>query len=460
MKQSSTISADLFAHANRYIPSGVNSPVRAFRAVGGNPIFIRRGKGPAIWDEQGKRYLDFCLSWGPLLFGHAPDGLIQTLRREIARGTSFGTATRKEVDLAKKIHSFFPSMEKIRLVSSGTEAVMSAIRLARGITGRKKILKIEGGYHGHADSLLVKSGSGSATFGIPDSAGVPTELARLTLTIPFNDFPVLERVFKKEGKHIAAFILEPVPANMGVILPKEGYLQLARELTRRFDALLIFDEVITGFRLSPGGAQEYFGISPDLTCLGKILGGGLPIAAFGGRRHVMDELAPAGPVYQAGTLSGNPVAVTAALWMLENLEVGTPRMGAQNSTDNPREILKRAGTRPAPTIERSDTIHILNNRAEKFYWKLQEVIFKRKLPVQLNSIASMFTLFFTPDAVTDYASAKKSDTRRFARFFHACLDEGIYLSPSQFEANFISTAHSPVHLDRAFSVFRQVLSLI
>ena len=426
MKKWKANPVSLYSLAQKFVPSGVNSPVRAFRAVGGHPVFVRRGKGPFIWDEDGKRYLDFCSSWGPLLFGHAPSALIQILRKEIAKGTSFGAATAKEVELAQKIHSFFPSIEKVRLVSSGTEAVMSAIRLARGFTGRKKILKIDGGYHGHVDSLLVKAGSGAATFGIPDSAGVPEELARLTISIPFNDFPALEKIFKKEGKQIAAFILEPVPANMGVVLPKKGYLELARQLTKRFGVLLIFDEVITGFRIAPGGAQEYFGVKPDLTCLGKILGGGLPLAAFGGRREIMDHLAPGGPVYQAGTLSGNPVAVTAALWMLGKFR---------------------------PT----SSIHSLNERAQRFYDRLRQEIIIRSLPVQLNSIASMFTLFFTGSPVTDYASAKRSDTRRFARFFHFCLNHGLYLAPSQFEANFISTAHTDSHLEKALNVFKKAL---
>ena len=450
-------SSQLFKLAQKYIPSGVNSPVRAFRAVGGQPVFIRRGKGPFIWDEEGNRYLDFCASWGSLILGHAPRGLIQTLRREIANGTSFGAASRKEIELARSIHSFFPSMEKIRLVSSGTEAVMSAIRLARGFTGRKKILKIDGGYHGHVDSLLVKAGSGGATFGLPDSAGVPAELARLTLSIPFNDFKALERIFKKEGSQIAAFILEPVPANMGVVLPQKGYLELARQLTKRYESLLVLDEVITGFRVARGGAQEYYKIRPDLTCLGKILGGGLPIAAFGGRREIMDQLAPSGPVYQAGTLSGNPVAVTAALWMLEHLDVGAPLVGARNSINNRREILERAGTRPAPTVKKSNPVLLLNNRVEKFYDGLRNFIRENNLSVQLNSIASMFTLFFAPEPVTDYVTAKKSDTKRFARFFHFCLKHGLYLAPSQFEANFISTVHQDIDLAKARSIFQKGL---
>jgi glutamate-1-semialdehyde 2,1-aminomutase len=447
-----TRNRQLIQLASRFIPSGVNSPVRAFRAVGGAPIFVKRGKGAYIWDEAGKKYLDFCGSWGPLLFGHAPAGLIQTLRRELAKGTSFGAATVKEVELAKKIQSFFPSMEKVRLVSSGTEAVMTAIRLARGFTGRKKILKIEGGYHGHVDSLLVKAGSGGATFGIPDSAGIPEELARLTLTIPFNDFEALEKIFKKEGRNIAAFILEPVPANMGVALPKKGYLEQARALTKKYGVLLIFDEVITGFRVAPGGAQQYFGVKPDLTCLGKILGGGLPIAAFGGKAKIMNQLAPAGPVYQAGTLSGNPVAVTAALWMLDQLSASL--RGARRATKQSREIASVA------SLPRNDgAVDLLNHRASNFYREWSHFIKSKNLPLQLNTIASMFTLFFSERPVSDYASARKSNTRAYARFFHTCLKQGIYLAPSQFEAHFISTEHTDSDLNRALEVFEKVLAV-
>jgi len=414
-------STSLFTAAKRRIPSGVNSPVRAFRAVGGAPVFVRKGKGPFLWDESGKKYLDFCSSWGPLIFGHAPSGLIRHLKEELGKGTSFGAATAKEVKLAEEIHKLFPSIEKCRLVNSGTEAVMSAIRLSRGFTGRKKILKINGGYHGHVDSLLIKAGSGAATFGVPDSAGIPEELAKLTLSIPFNDIKALENVFKKEGKNIAAFILEPVPANMGVVLPSPGYLALTRLYTKRYGALLIFDEVITGLRLSEGGAQACYGIGPDLTCLGKILGGGLPLAAFGGRAEIMDHLAPAGPVYQAGTLSGNPVAVSAALWMIRQIK--------ESLTDR------------------------LNAKAKIFFDALQDRIDRYGWPVQLNHTSSMFTLFFTKEAVTDYASAKKSDVKRFARFFHHGLRHGLYMAPSQFEANFISVAQTEAQLKRALRVF-------
>lgn len=420
--------SNYFKEAQKYIPSGVNSPVRAFGAVGGDPVFMKRAKGSKIFDEQGKEYLDFCCSWGPMLFGHAPDALIATLKDALEDGTSFGTATSKEIEAAKKINSFFPSMEKVRLVSSGTEAVMSAIRLARGFTSRKKLLKLDGGYHGHVDSLLIQAGSGAATFGVPDSAGIPEELAKLTLSIPFNDFEALEEVFKNQGEDIAAFILEPIPANMGVVLPQEGYLEKARELATKYGALLIFDEVITGFRVSDGGAQKHFGVKPDLTTLGKIVGGGFPLAAFGGRAEIMDYLAPAGPVYQAGTLSGNPVAVTACLWMLEQMN--------------------------------ADVIRSLNGKTKKFLDKLDAFIEENALPLQLNRIASMSTLFFTDTPVTDYASAKKSDTAKYAEHFKFCLEKGIYLAPSQFEANFVSTAHSEEDLEGALEVFKASLTVI
>ncbi len=416
----------LFFLAQRHIPSGVNSPVRAFRGVGGDPLFIRRGKGAFIWDENGKRYLDFCASWGPLIFGHAPEGLLRRLAQAVRRGTSFGAPTAGEVETARRIPAFFPAIEKCRLVSSGTEAVMSAVRLARGFTGRKKILKIDGGYHGHVDSLLIKAGSGGATFGTPDSAGIPEELAALTLTVPFNDAGALAKIFLEQGKEIAAFILEPVPANMGVVVPESGYLNLARSLTQKHGALLIFDEVITGFRLAPGGAQEIYNVKPDLTCLGKIIGGGLPFAVFGGRAGIMDKLAPNGPVYQAGTLSGNPLAVSAALWVLEQLEV-------------------------------KNFYHTLNGKAACFYAGLENVLCDLGFPAKLNLSGSMFTLFFTPQHVSDYASAKNCDTARYGRFFHACLKQGLYFAPSQFEANFISAAHTPAQLKAALKVIEKAL---
>jgi len=426
----------IFQEGKRVIPSGVNSPVRAFGSVGGAPVLMAKGKGPYLWDELGKRYIDFCCSWGPLLFGHAPTDLVMHLRRELNRGTSFGTATAKEIKLAQEIALLYPNIRKVRLVSSGTEAVMSAIRLARGFTGRKKILKIDGGYHGHVDSLLIKAGSGLTTFGVPDSAGVPEELAKLTLSVPFNDVEALEKIFKKEGKKIAAFILEPIPANMGVVLPKRGYLEKVRELTKEYGVLLIFDEVITGFRVAPGGAQEHFRVRPDLTCLGKILGGGFPLAAFGGRRDVMDALAPQGNVYQAGTLSGNPIATRAALWMISQIK----------------------GKYARKKLDQAQAAVRFHARVENFYLELQSYIYKKALPVQLNSVRSMFTLFFNEQPVTDFVSAKKSNTKRFARFFHACLKRGLYLAPSQFEANFISFAHTDGVLKQAMKAISGALS--
>ena len=433
----------LFKEAQRHLPAGVNSPVRAFRAVGGTPLFIEKGQGPFIYDVQGKRYLDFCLSWGPLIFGHAPKGLVRVLQKTIKRGTSFGAPTQREVEVAQFIKKAFPSVEKLRLVSSGTEAVMSAIRLARGVTGRKKILKIEGGYHGHVDSLLVKAGSGGATLSQPDSLGIPDELARLTVTVPFNDWDALRRIFKKEGKNLAAFILEPVPANMGVIPPQTGYLEKARSLTKEYGALLILDEVITGFRLAFGGAQERFGIESDLTCLGKILGGGLPLAAFGGKKEYMDELAPGGGVYQAGTLSGNPLATSAALWMLQSLCPPTPVLSPFRGRGKGEGVYAS-----------------LEQKSEIFYGELQDRIRRYRWPIQLNTSATMFTLFFTAYPVRDFKSAKRSDTKQFARFFHGVLGQGIYLAPSQFEANFISTAHRETDLRKAVRIFERVLRKI
>jgi len=422
-------SKSLFQKSLKHIPGGVNSPVRSFRAVGGSPLFIEKGKGAYVIDAGGRRYLDFCLSWGPLIFGHAPAGLIAALRKTSRLGTSFGAPTEREIDVARLIKEAVPSIQKVRLVSSGTEAVMSAVRLARGVTGRKKILKIEGGYHGHVDSLLVKAGSGGAAFSLPDSKGIPEELAHLTIMVPFNDLERLRAVFRKEGKNIAAFILEPVPANMGVVPPRPGYLEEARDLTRRSGTLLIFDEVITGFRLARGGAQERFGTEADLTCLGKILGGGLPLAAFGGRAKFMDELAPDGKVYQAGTLSGNPLATCAALWTLRALESQPPYRS-------------------------------LGKKSENFYEELRDRIQYYHWPVQLNALESFFTLFFTVHPVTDFQSAKRSDTKRFSRFFYQGLAQGIYLAPSQFEANFISTAHTEKDLTRAVRIIERVLRRI
>lgn len=440
-------SGSLYQQAVKVIPGGVNSPVRAFKAVGGDPIFVKKGKGPWIWDEEGRRYLDFCCSWGALLFGHAPPSLISRVSRDIKNGISFGIATRKEVELAEAIRNLYPSMEMLRLVSSGTEAVMSAIRLARGFTGRNKIVKIDGGYHGHVDSLLVKAGSGSLTLSMADSAGVPEALARETLSIPFNDTRALENVFEKYGKEIAALVIEPVPANMGVVLPAPGYLEACRQITKKYGALLLFDEVITGFRMAAGGAQEFYGIQPDLTCLGKILGGGFPIAAFGGCKEMMEKLAPLGPVYQAGTLSGNPAAVSAALWTLKQISQHVIPARPPKISGRIRRRLVADFRRGSPTKTFGD------DKVNKFYSRLREIIQKSRAPVQLNAAGSMFTIFFTPDPVTDFVSAKKSDTQKFAAFFHHCLKRGIYLSPAQFETNFVSLAHTPAQLGKFVQAF-------
>jgi len=412
-----TRSEKLFEQARRLIPGGVNSPVRAFKAVGGGPIFVARARGAKIWDADGNVYLDYVLSWGPMILGHAHPQVGRAIRAAVSNGTSFGAPTELEIRLAGLIQKAFPSMELIRMVSSGTEATMSAIRLARGFTGRDKILKFDGCYHGHADSLLVKAGSGLATLGVPDSPGVPADLAKHTLTAPYNDLDAVRKIFEQHGREIACLIVEPVAANMGVILPKDGFLQGLREITRQYDSLLIFDEVITGFRLAFGGAQERFGIIPDLTCLGKIIGGGLPVGAYGGRRDVMERIAPLGPVYQAGTLSGNPLAMTAGIETLKLLS--------------------------KPGVYRK-----LEERSKALASGLADAAKKAGVSVFGTRIGSLMTLFFTNRAVTDYASAKVSDTKAYAKFFTAMLEEGIYLAPSQFEAAFLSTAHTAADVEK------------
>ncbi|MBI4000124.1 MAG: glutamate-1-semialdehyde 2,1-aminomutase [Candidatus Omnitrophica bacterium] len=422
-------SEQLFKEAQKHIPGGVNSPVRAFRAVGGVPRFIQKGKGSSIWDVDGKRYLDFVMSWGPLILGHADSGVARAISKQAKLGTSYGAPTKNEVELSEVIKSAFPSIEKVRLVSSGTEAVMSAIRLARGVSGRKKIVKCDGCYHGHVDSLLVRAGSGVATFGRADSGGIPEELAKLTFSIPYNDVEALERLLKKHAREIACFILEPVPANMGVVLPNKNYLKQIRALTKRYGVLLIFDEVITGFRIAFGGTQERFGVQADLTCLGKILGGGLPIGAFGGRKELMNHLAPEGDVYQAGTLSGNPIAT-------------------------------RAGLETLNQLRRPHFYQDLESKSNRFCEFLDSEIEKYSLPVKLNRIGSCFTLFFTSTPVTDFASAKRSNVKRFARYFHRLLSQGIYVAPSQFEANFISMAHKNSDLIQTGKMISKILRML
>jgi len=420
-------SANLFKAASRVIPGGVNSPVRAFRGVGGEPFFVASAEGARITDVDGRSYLDFVGSWGPLILGHAARPVVEAVTAAVLRGTSYGAPTPGEVDLAEMITAAYPSMEMVRLVSSGTEATMSAIRVARGATGRDVLLKFDGCYHGHADSLLVKAGSGGATFGIPDSAGVPEGLARLTVTASFNDIAGVGAIFEARGREIAAVIVEPVAGNMGVVPPAPGFLESLRQLCTRHGAVLIFDEVITGFRVAFGGAQAMYGVRPDLTCLGKIIGGGLPVGAYGGRRDLMSRVAPLGAVYQAGTLSGNPLAVAAGLATLRALREG--------------DVYRRLDTRGAE-LERG----------------LIAAAGKAGIPFTVNRVGSMLTGFFTDAFVTDYATAKRSDTARYARFFHAMLARGVFLAPSQFEAAFVSLAHRDADIAAAAEAAAQSMA--
>jgi len=412
-------SAALFRRARRRMPGGVSSPVRSFASVGGDPFFVASGKGARLRDADGKSLLDYVLSYGPLLFGHAPPFVVRALARAARSGTSFGAPTELEVRLAERVTQMVPSVEMVRFVNSGTEAAMSAVRLARAATGRRRVVKTDGGYHGHADAFLVSAGSGVATLGIAGSPGVPDEVAALTTVVPYNDPEALEAAFRRFPREIAAFVLEPVAANMGVVSPNAGYLQAARDLTTRNGALLVFDEVITGFRVSRGGAQELYGVRPDLTVLGKILGGGLPVGAYGGPRDLMEKVAPSGTVYQAGTLSGNPLAMSAGIAMLREIERRPPY-----------EELERKAAR----LEAGVRDAIRASGAE------ERVTYQR--------VGSLSTLFFTPGPVTDFASAKRSDTARYAAFFHAMRDRGVFLPPAQFEAWFLSTAHTDADLRR------------
>jgi glutamate-1-semialdehyde 2,1-aminomutase len=414
-------SQKLFAEALKYIPGGVNSPVRAFRAVGGQPFFVTQAKGARIRDVDGNELIDYVCTWGPAILGHAHPKIISAVIAAAKKGTSFGIPNPFEVKMAKLICERFPSVQKVRMTNSGTEACMSAIRLARGFTRRDKIIKFDGCYHGHADSLLVKAGSGALTFGHPDSAGVPADFAKYTIVLPFNDADAVKAAFAANKNEIAAIIVEPVPGNAGLYLPREGYLQFLRDITKANGTLLIFDEVMTGFRLAPGGAQERFGISADLTCLGKIIGGGLPVGAFGGHADIMDHLAPLGPVYQAGTLSGNPIAMAAGIAALE--ELGKGKVYAR---------LEASGARlEAGMLAAAKSAGI---------------------PVQFNRCGSMFCAYFTGEPVWNLADALKSDRARFAKFFHGMLKYGVYLAPSQFEAGFISTAHTAADIDATVSV--------
>ncbi|MDD5433909.1 MAG: glutamate-1-semialdehyde 2,1-aminomutase [Nitrospira sp.] len=410
----------LFEEAQKLIPGGVNSPVRAFKAVGGHPVFMDSGKGCLLYDVDGNEYIDYVLSWGPMIAGHAHPQVTSALQKAVAKGTSFGTPTELEVKLAGMVNKAFPSMELVRMVSSGTEATMSAIRLARGYTGRDKIIKFEGCYHGHSDSLLVKAGSGAATLGIPDSPGVPSDIAKHTMTTAFNDIAGVKRIMEYEGNNVACIIVEPVPGNMGVIPPDEGFLSGLRDITNEYGSLLIFDEVMSGFRVAYGGAQELYEITPDLTCLGKVIGGGLPVGAYGGRRDIMEKIAPSGPVYQAGTLSGNPVAMTAGIETLK--------------------ILSRPGT--------YEHLAVLSEQLSE---GVKGAANAAGIPVYNTRVGSMFCTFFTETPVTDYVSAKRSDTTRFANFFMSMLEEGVYLAPSQFEAAFLSTAHDESHIEKTIS---------
>jgi glutamate-1-semialdehyde 2,1-aminomutase len=419
----------LFKEAQRYIPGGVNSPVRAYKAVGGNPIFIEKAKGSNIYDVDGNEYIDYVGSWGPMILGHANSQVISALKKAMENGTSFGAPTGLEVELARMIVEAVPSIELVRMVSSGTEAAMSAIRLARGYTNRNKVIKFEGCYHGHVDSLLVKAGSGATTLGVPDSSGVPADFAKNTLTLPFNNIGAVKRAVEEDGENVSAIIVEPIPGNMGVILPKEGFLEGLRELCDQHGIVLIFDEVITGFRVSFGGAQELYGVLPDLTCLGKIVGGGLPVGAFGGKKEIMEKISPLGPVYQAGTLSGNPLAMTAGIETLKILS----QEGVYEILDEKAKILSEG----------------LNNAA-----------IKAGIPVFSTRVGSMFTVFFTKRPVIDYATAKRSDTDRFGRYFSEMLKQGIYLAPSQFEASFVSLAHTDEDIEKTIEVARRCLSSI
>jgi glutamate-1-semialdehyde 2,1-aminomutase len=419
-------SSELFARAQQRIPGGVNSPVRAFRNVGGEPFFVVRAEGARIWDVDGNDYIDYVGSWGPAILGHAAKVVVDAVRDAAARGVSFGIPNQFEVELATLICHSMPSIEKVRMVNSGTEAAMSCIRLARGFTRRDKIIKFDGCYHGHADSLLVKSGSGALTHGRSDSAGVPQAFVDLTISLPFNDVDLVRKAFQKNKNEIAAIILEPIPANAGLYFPQHNFLSILREECTRHGALLIFDEVMTGFRAARGGAQEIYEIKPDLTVLGKVIGGGLPVGAFGGRADIMDELSPNGPVYQAGTLSGNPLAMAAGLAQLRELE-------------------------------RIDGWKVLEEIGAQFELQVGGALRHCKIETMFHRIGSMFCLFFARGPIVDLAGARRSDLKIFAKFFHACRERGVYFPPSQFETAFLSTAHRAADIERTAQVIHEVL---
>jgi glutamate-1-semialdehyde 2,1-aminomutase len=419
-------SSKLFAAAQKRIPGGVNSPVRALRNVGGEPFFVERAAGATIWDVDGTEYIDYVGSWGPAILGHAPKVVVDAVRNAVARGLSFGIPNPLEVELAELICRWMPSIEKVRMVNSGTEAAMSCVRLSRGFTGRDKIIKFDGCYHGHADSLLVKAGSGALTHGRPDSAGVPKSLAELTISLPYNDVDPVRKTFAENKDQIAGVILEPIPANAGLYFPKENFLSILRDECTKHGALLIFDEVMTGFRVARGGVQEIYGIKPDLTALGKVIGAGLPVGAFGGRAEIMDQLSPDGPVYQAGTLSGNPLAMAAGLAQLRELE-------------------------------RIDGWELLERLGAHFEQLTRKAIADAKIDITFHRIGSMFCLYFAAPPIVDLAGAKRSDLKKFATFFHACLERGVYFAPSQFETGFISTAHTEDDIEATAKVVRETL---
>ena len=416
----------LFTEAQKLIPGGVNSPVRAFRSVGGTPRFIREASGAKVIDAEGREYIDYVASWGPMILGHSHPGVVRAIREAAERGTSYGAPTEIEIAMAKTIVDAFPAIEMVRMMSSGTEATMTAIRLARGYTGREMIIKFTGCYHGHADSLLVKAGSGVATLGIPGSPGIPQRLAELTLSLPYNDSAAVREAIRRFGGDLACVIVEPVAGNMGVVPPLPGFLEALREMTREQGILLIFDEVITGFRVAYGGWQNLSGIAPDLTCLGKIIGGGLPVGALGGRREIMEHLAPTGPVYQAGTLSGNPIAMAAGIATLDLL--------------------------------RDQSYATLEKKTSDLCSGYSDLFARKGIPIRVNRVGSMFTLFFTPEEVIDFASASRSDTERFARFFQGMMREGISLAPAQFEAGFVSFAHTDEEIARTLGACGKVLA--
>ena len=423
------LSEELFKKALQYLPGGVNSPVRAFRAVGGNPFFVNKARGCRIWDVDGNEYVDYVGTWGPAIHGHAHPRIVQAVQETAVYGTSFGIPNPLEVKMAEMIRRLVPSVEKVRMCNSGTEATMSAIRLARGFTGREKIIKFEGCYHGHADSLLVKAGSGALTFGYPDSAGVPAAFTQHTLLAPYNDLDAVKALFAANPGAIAGIIVEPVPGNSGVFAPLPGFLEGLREVTEKNGALLIFDEVMTGFRVAKGGAQERFGIKPDLSCFGKIIGGGLPVGAFGGRAEIMDYLAPLGPVYQAGTLSGNPLAMAAGIASLELL------------------------------LE-NDCYTRLEQLGQQLESGMRDAAKSAGIPVRFNRVGAMFCAYFTDQPVCNLADAMKSDRERFARYFRGMLEQGVFLAPSQFEAGFLSTAHTEADIEATIQAARTVLKKI